>query len=242
MKQKQTQVTNLKFRHELKYIITEEEMKILQNRLSPIMAYDKYAGDNGYSIRSLYFDDRDYSAYSDKLAGVEMRKKYRIRIYNYESRQIKLECKRKEGNYINKIAASLSVEEYEKIMSKDYGFLLQRPEKICQDFYLEVTLNGMKPVVFVDYERVPYVYEYGDVRVTFDQHVRGGLFGGDLFDATIPVFECLEPGRLIMEVKYTEFYPTLIKSLVQPAASIYTAASKYVMCLEKKNEYSGGVF
>ena len=39
----------------------------------------------GYLIRSLYFDDYWNSAYEEKESGVLMRKKYRIRIYNYSA-------------------------------------------------------------------------------------------------------------------------------------------------------------
>lgn len=226
----------LRYRHELKYIINEAEKEVLMSRLKLIMKLDAHAGENGYFIRSLYFDDKKMTAYDEKLAGVSERKKYRIRGYNYTDNNLKLECKRKNGQYINKIAAKLSPEEYEKIINKDYSFLKDRKEKVCQDFYLECTLNGMEPVVFVDYDRVPFVYDFGEVRVTFDSHVRSGYFDTDICSKEIPVFEVLEPGLLIMEVKYTEYCPSIIKDIVQPAQGIYTAFSKYTMCLEKKFE------
>ena len=95
----------MKFRHELKYFISEPEKQIITKRLSAIMQRDVHAKDGGYFIRSLYFDDRNEAAYEEKLAGTNERKKYRIRIYNLEDSVIHLECKRKEGQYINKISA-----------------------------------------------------------------------------------------------------------------------------------------
>ena len=97
----------------------------------------------------------------------------------------------------------------------------------------------MKPKVIVDYERVPYVYPLGDVRITFDCHVRAGVFENDLFDQALPVLEVLEPHQLIMEVKYTEFLPEMIRDMLRVDNSIYTAASKYVLCLEKRKEILG---
>ena len=71
----------------------------------------------GYMIRSLYFDDCYECAYEEKLAGVEARSKYRIRIYNYSDSIIKLECKHKEGQYIHKTSATLTRAEVEQIVT-----------------------------------------------------------------------------------------------------------------------------
>lgn len=76
----------------------------------------------GYLIRSLYFDDCYECAYEEKLAGVEARSKYRIRIYNYSDSIIKLECKHKEGQYIHKTSATLTRAEVEQIVSADMAF------------------------------------------------------------------------------------------------------------------------
>ena len=227
------------FRHELKYFVSEAEKELIARRLSTVMQKDMHVKDGTYFIRSLYFDDRKASAYEEKMAGTNERKKYRIRIYNGEDNVIRLECKRKEGQYINKTSAMLTREETDKLIAGDFSFLRDREEQVCKDFYLEYVLNGMKPAVIVDYDREPYVYEYGDVRITFDMHVRGGMFEEGLFDKRLPVIEVLEPGQLIMEVKFTEYLPSVIKDLLQVDESIYTAASKYVLCLEKRKEYVG---
>lgn len=226
----------LKFRHEQKYIISESEKEIIMRRISTLVQRDSHAENGMYFIRSLYFDDIWENAYEEKLAGTDVRKKYRIRIYNYDDSLIRLECKRKKGQYINKISAKLSREEYERIMQGDYSFLIEREEQVCKDFYLECMNDKMRPKVIVDYEREPFVYPYGDVRITFDSHVRSGVFHNEIFDRNLPVMEVLEPGQLIMEVKYTEFLPNFIRAMLQVDNSIYVAASKYVLCLEKRKE------
>lgn len=231
--------SNLKFRHELKYFISEAEKEVIARRLGVVMKKDAHAKDGKYFIRSLYFDDRDENAYEEKLAGTNERKKYRIRIYNLEDGVIRLECKRKEGQYINKISAKLTREEADKLIAGEYEVIKDRTESVCRDFYLECKANGMRPAVIVDYDREPYVYSYGDVRITFDEHVRGGVFEHNLFDKALPVLEVLEPGQLIMEVKFTEYLPEVIRDLLQVDDSVYTAASKYVLCLEKRKEYIG---
>lgn len=83
-----------RYRHELKYLISYGEKAALETRMRPILQMDPHAGSGGYFIRSLYFDDYWHSAYEEKEAGVLLRKKYRIRIYDSSDRIIKLERKR----------------------------------------------------------------------------------------------------------------------------------------------------
>ncbi|MDO5294277.1 MAG: polyphosphate polymerase domain-containing protein [bacterium] len=227
----------LTFRHELKFLISEEEKEAIISRLSCLMQCDRHAKNGIYQIRSLYFDDQNESAYVDKLSGTSSRKKYRIRNYNFSDEVIRLERKRKEDAYINKVSVLLSKEETLQLMEGKFDFLLERDEPLCKDFYVECVINHMRPKVIVDYDREPYVYAAGDVRITFDSHIRAGVFKEDMFDPNLPTIEVLEPGQLIMEVKYTEFLPYVIRDLLPTADSAYMAASKYVMCLEKRKEF-----
>ena len=79
-----------KYRNELKLVINASAAEVLKYRLSLLMTADENSKneDNTYLIRSLYFDDVDSTAYYEKLDGVEFRKKYRIRIYNYDDKFI----------------------------------------------------------------------------------------------------------------------------------------------------------
>lgn len=43
----------------------------------------------------------------------------------------------------------------------------------------------------------------------------------------------LEPGKLVLEVKFTEFLPQLVRDLLPPRAQELTAVSKYVLCCDK---------
>jgi len=230
---------NPTFRHELKYCITTTQRDILMARLDCILEKDKHAKDGIYTIRSLYFDDAVNSAYEEKLMGTACRKKYRIRCYDYSDRIIKLECKNKQGSYIYKEAATLSTEEFQQILNRQFDFLRTRKEDVCKNFYVQCTSNGMSPRVVVDYERVPYVFSLGDVRITFDNDIRESAFFGDLFDMTLPSYYVMEPETLIMEVKYTEFLPDFVRDLLTTYEADYVAASKYVMCCDSRLKRSG---
>lgn len=220
------------YRHELKYYITLGEYELLQRKLSLTMERDAFAKKNGgeYFIRSLYFDDRDDSAFREKLSGIDERDKFRIRIYDMRDDVIKLECKHKSNGYIKKQSIGLSRREYEKLMSGDRLFLLNRPESFARRMYLEFAQRALKPAVIVDYTREAFVFPMEDVRVTFDKNVRTGLRSVDMFNAGIPTYPVIDDYGMVLEIKFNRFLPTYIRSLFQLEASQRSAISKYVLC------------
>jgi len=220
------------YRHELKYYITLGEYELLRRKLSLTMERDAFAKKNGgeYFIRSLYFDDRDDSAFREKLSGIDERDKFRIRIYDMRDDVIKLECKHKSNGYIKKQSIGLSRKEYEKLISGDRLFLLNRPEPFARRMYLEFAQRALKPAVIVDYTREAFVFPMEDVRVTFDKNVRTGLRSVDMFNAGIPTYPVIDDYGMVLEIKFNRFLPTYIRSLFQLEASQRSAISKYVLC------------
>ncbi len=221
------------YRHELKYIITMPEWALLRSRMMGVIPRDKNAGEDGeYWIRSLYFDDYWNTAYEEKEMGILLRHKYRIRVYNCSDQKIMLERKSKFGQYIKKESAPLTREETEELLNGEYGFLIKSKHNLLREFYYECTSRIMRPRVMVDYDREPFVLESGDVRITFDKHVRAGFGTFNLFDKALPTLEVLRADQMIMEVKFTTFLPALIRRLLPPRSSMMTAASKYVLCCD----------
>lgn len=221
------------YRNEWKYYISLWEGELLKKRLLPFMEVDSHAKDGQYTIRSLYFDDYWDSAYKEKIMGVDGRKKWRIRIYDFHDSAIKLERKKKNGSYIHKDSADLTRKEYDMIMAGQYDFLLKSRHSLCREFYYECMVNLQRPKVIVDYERTPLIRREGDVRITFDADVRGGAFNYDIFDSGLPVTGILEPGMVVLEVKFTEMIPEIIKELLPLHGQQFSAISKYALCYEQ---------
>ncbi len=61
------------------------------------MLEDAHNGIHGYRIRSLYFDTIDDTDYYEKAAGVELRRKLRLRCYDPAADFAMLEMKQKQG-------------------------------------------------------------------------------------------------------------------------------------------------
>ncbi|MDT3700464.1 MAG: polyphosphate polymerase domain-containing protein [Thermincola sp.] len=225
-----------KLRHELKYFVNYHEYQYLHNRLLNALELDKYAALTGsYHIRSLYFDDIYQTALEEKEAGVLLRRKFRIRIYNISDRVIKLEKKSKFGQYISKTSKSITKDQFYRLLDNDCGFLLESGDKLFREFYIEIKNNLMRPVVIVDYDREAFVFEAGNVRITFDQGLRAGINSFDIFDSTVVTKGIFNSPMMIMEVKYDSFLPAHIHDLIQITNHNLTAASKYVMCHHVKS-------
>lgn len=221
------------YRNEWKYYISQWEAEHLKRRLSPFLERDPYTVDGKYTIRSLYFDDCWNSSYEEKMNGIEERSKWRIRIYNYSDSYIKLERKKKWGSYIHKDSATLTHGEFDRIMEGDYSFLLHHSQSLCREFYYECMVKLQRPKVIADYEREPFIQKEGDVRITFDSDVRAGILGFDIFDPNLPTLAVLEPGTLVLEVKFTEFLPGVIRKLLPLEGQEFSAVSKYILCYER---------
>lgn len=228
-----------RYRNEWKYLIDTAQKEAICSRLAPVMQLDDNARDGGYLLRSLYFDDYFNTCYDEKDAGILQRKKYRIRIYNYSDRSIKLERKKKFGSYIFKESARLTRDEFYKILDGEYDFLLKSEQSLCREFYYECVSNVMRPRTIVDYERQPWISDAGTVRITFDMDVRAAIGSYDIFDKSLPALPVLEPGKCVMEVKFTEFLPNYVREILPDRASEFTAVSKYVLCYEKTAYLNG---
>ncbi len=216
------------YRHEWKYVISRSEGELLRRRLQPFLKPDPHAGEDGYVIRSLYFDDYKNSAYVHKLMGVYSRKKWRVRIYNYGDSKIALERKKKKGHYILKESVDIDRSDLDRITKGDCSFLLERKENLLKEFYAESVMNLLRPKVIVDYRRIPLIMDEGTVRITFDSEVAAAVGSFDIFDRQLPRLPAMDPGIEVLEVKYTEFLPKLIKQLLPSDGSEFTAYSKYV--------------
>lgn len=98
---------------------------------------------------------------------------------------------------------------------------------LIRELFYEMKYNQIKPTTVVDYEREAYIYPFGNVRVTFDSKVQSSLRNTDMFNQNLPMVDVLEPNLVILEVKYDEYLPDMIKYLLQSVDTRAEAYSKY---------------
>ncbi|WZL82565.1 polyphosphate polymerase domain-containing protein [Vallitaleaceae bacterium 9-2] len=224
------------YRNELKYIIDENTAGIIRGRIKHVCPFDKNSDEQGfYQVTSLYFDDYNNSALGDNVIGRLRRKKYRIRIYNGDDHNIRLEKKVKHNQVGFKETCQLTREQYNMIMQKNYSQLKSTSKALLiQEFCLDALQRKLQPKVIVDYDRQTFVYQYGDVRVTLDYDIRHSTHGEDLFNPNMLYLAALNPNQVVLEIKYTGFLPEHIKQLVQQNVTKRQSISKYTLCRSRQ--------
>ena len=217
------------YRHEWKHVISYTDMLVLRQRLKAIMQVDRNAVDGKYFIRSLYFDTPTDTALREKLDGVSKREKFRIRYYNHNTSLIHLEKKSKLAGLGNKQSANLTAEEAQKIVDGDIEWMLHAKHPLIRELYSKIQTQQLRPKTIVDYVREPFVYAPGNVRVTLDYDIRTGLGCTDFLNPDCPTVSAGD-SPIILEVKWDEFLPDIIRSAVQLEGRRVTAFSKYAQC------------
>ena len=219
----------MQYRHEIKHEITAYDRFILRNRLRAVCESDPHAVDGKYEIRSLYFDTAENTALLEKLDGVNRREKFRIRYYNGDSSVIHLEKKSKWNALGTKDSVTLTAAQAQSIVDGDIDWMLTAPDALVRELYDRMRTTGLRPRTIVDYTREPFVYGPGNVRITFDYDIRTGLQCTDFLDPhclTVPVPD--DP--ILLEVKWDEFLPSVIRDAIQLEGRQSSGYSKYAAC------------
>jgi len=219
----------MKYRHEWKHEISYGDMLVLRQRLSTVMKRDEHAIDGRYLIRSLYFDNASDKALREKVDGVNIREKFRIRYYNNDTSLIHLEKKNKVNGLCRKDSVTLSFEQAQAIANGEYGWMVDSGVPLIQELYSKMMSQGLRPKTIVDYLREPFVFVPGNVRVTLDYNIRTGMNCTDFLNpncVTVPAGDA----PIILEIKWDEYLPDIIRDAVQLPNCRVGAFSKYAVC------------
>jgi len=217
------------YRHEVKHIINRSDAIAIRNNMTAVASSDSHVQDDGtYLIRSLYFDDLNDTALWEKLDGVNERRKFRIRYYNGELSFIMLECKMKRDNVGVKLQERLTTDEVRRIMDGDLTWMVSNGRPLLVTLYVEMKTKGLRPRCVVEYRRVPFTYGPGNVRVTIDSDIRTGPPAQflDPDGLTLPV----DGDPMILEVKWDDYLPSVIRRAVALKGRRQGSFSKYAAC------------
>ena len=187
----------MKFRHEVKHEISLSDYYVLRQRLGAVAKPDIHGENGSYRVRSLYFDDAYDTALKEKINGL---------------------CQ--------KVYAVLDIKDAQKILKGDIHWMLDSETALLRELYEKITTKGLRPKKIVEYHRDAFVFPAGNVRITLDYDIRTELCCVDFFNeesVTIPVWD----NPIILEVKWDEFLPGIIRDVVTLEGRKNTAYSKY---------------
>ena len=193
------------------------------------MDLDSHTPEKGrYVIHSLYFDDyKDTSVYTTN-SGISKRFKWRIRYYDDDLSYIVLERKEKINSRCHKKSCRLSLDEYKTIISGNITDIVYDTKKeLIKELARDIMLYNYEPKVIIDYERIAYVEEITNVRITFDMKISASYDIEHFLDGDYTSYFINSTGINILEVKFDDILPSYIRKIVESFGFNQTSFSKY---------------
>lgn len=223
---------NKVFREEKKFLISIDEFIKKSHTLSQVMTEDPHNGIHGYIIRSLYFDTLYDGDYFEKLAGVETRRKIRLRIYDPNADFAMLEMKQKQGANQLKRSLRLSRNDAIALTKGDYSPLLSYEEPFAAECYAMMNCRCYRPKTIVQYNRKAFIAKENKIRITFDNQIAATESCFDLFSPNLNMNPVLDPYDVVLEVKFNGFLLDYIRRMINSIDRSELSVSKYVLALQ----------
>ena len=223
-------------RKEIKYIVPLEKATIIKSQLNNLLPRDDYCSDGAYSVRSLYFESINNIDFSEKLAGIDIRKKIRARIYNSDPSICKLEMKQKHDSWQQKHSFIVSEKDVRNLSLGNYSVLKGYFDSVetSKKIYGIMIQGRYKPVVQIEYDRFAYKYPMYDTRITLDMNIRSSETNMDIFASKIHYIPIMRENA-VLEIKYSGKIMGFISAMLARFDLTQDSYSKY--CLGRKIYY-----
>ena len=141
---------------------------------------------------------------------------------------IVLEKKEKIEGRCHKKSCKITVEEYNNIISGDLTDLVfETGKKLVKELAIDMLIHNYTPKVIIDYERIAYVEEITNVRITFDMKISASYELENFLDGDYQSFYVLPSGMNVLEVKFDDILPSHIRNIVESYNFKQGSFSKY---------------
>ena len=227
------------YRYEFKYILNKKISDQIEKETLNFMVYDEHVNkesNNKYFVRSLYFENNFASNFYEKVDGMKIRRKYRLRTYSniFDPKvPIFFEVKGRisERTYKKRINIKNKYLNLFLSQSQNFNLLNLYPNnQMIRNFIFDSSRKNLKPLILVDYKRRPYINKFGlYFRLTFDTNLlsskTNNLFSNDKYSSWL---EC-KAGYTILEVKFDRSIPAWFHRIIQCYDLKRKSISKFVL-------------
>ena len=223
-------------RQELKFVVHHSVKTLVLERWKRYLRNAPFTNRHAVTpILSQYYDSPDLGFYREKLDGVALRNKLRLRVYDMTFRQgavAFLEIKHRDNDKVRKFRYKIDDFHPNHL---DLPRWLPDCKALEPAFHILYERCRLRPTAQVYYQREAYEGAVeSDVRVTFDTNLIG-LFAGEQLTSRI----LKDPSRLLMpetlailEVKATHEIPNWLQEGVLAAELQATTIPKYITAVE----------
>lgn len=233
-------------RTEYKYLITLDEMEMIQRKLDHRLVVDSLASEDGcYPIITEYFETPDRDCFWEKERRLDSRRKIRVRLYGTEEGKIPptgfIEIKHKHFGFGAKRRLFLPVEEAIAFADGDHNLLYDQSRQWSRTdrmvvHELQDLLERRKyaPAIQLRYDRKALMTPDGQLRITFDTRLmcRANLLTLKPDDNRFEEF-IVPPDLSILEVKSIGPVPYWFRSFGAECKLIRRGFSKFCTAMKQ---------
>jgi len=231
-------------RYEFKFLLNKKKAELIENESQHFMKFDENANKkfkNRYFVRSLYFDNINSSNFYEKIDGMKIRKKYRLRTYskvNSSSNLIFLEMKGRTNQRTYKKRTLINSTDlhifFDKKKYLDLLNIYGKENIVINNFLFDAYRKNIFPRVLIDYKRRPYINQNGlNFRLTFDSDIVSSK-SNKLFDEkNILSWEECRAGYTILEIKFERSIAPWFHRIIQNYNLERLSISKFVIGTEQ---------
>lgn len=215
-------------RFEFKYVMPSSYVDALIPDLLRYMDYDKHSKGDYYKLYSVYFDTINWDSYYEKIAGIEHRKKYRVRSYYptlKEDDPVFIEVKEKEKDIILKRRKDIPYGKLDDFVNNRY----YDHDPILDEWRFHIMRENLRAKILIEYERLPFVPKgRQDIRVTIDRNLAYAMMKDRKinFGAKTKSVESMRE-HCVVEIKFKNFLPLWTHQLIQKYNMRNDAFSKF---------------
>lgn len=215
-------------RKEYKFLVPNRIIDILIPDILMHMEYDDFSKDGYYPIYSVYFDTLDLQTYSNKMAGLQHRRKFRVRSYHSNIKQdepVFLEIKEKNTNRIFKRRVALSLKDVQNLTTTKRNVLPDN--KVVEEWRYDLVKSNLKPSLLNYYKRLAFVSErYPGLRITIDRDVSFVPTKELRFDLPTKKVSWAH-SKSVVEIKFDNFVPLFVVDMIRRYELTAEPVSKY---------------
>lgn len=234
-------------RFELKYLLSLQQAEIFKKALRAYLLADEHGNGNGrYALASLYYDSPDFRCYWEKVDGVRLRRKLRIRLYETDAplkvdTPVFVEIKQRLDRVTQKRRVILPYGEALRLCSRRQypDQIAPEDEAVTNEIYAYLWQYNLRPVSIVRYERQAFIgtdYDLG-LRVTFDTSLSYQVHRLRL-DEEASGLPMVSPDRVVMEIKVNERIPYWLTEMIAAHNLKMIRISKYCRSIELANGHA----
>ena len=216
--------TNVFKRYELKYLLTEEQMRTILEKSAEYIRGDEYGKS---TICNIYYDTPDSLLIRRSLEKPVYKEKLRLRSYGVAKANTPVfaEIKKKYGGVVYK--RRIHTNEKQAIALCKGIAPTDRSQITDEILYFVRRYENLEPAMFISYEREAfYAKNNSDFRITFDRNI---LWRDEDLTLSKGVYgtPILQDNQVLMEVKCPGAMPLWFVSILTAIVVQKTSFSKY---------------